>query len=269
MRLQVPQLIAVALILGFAGGCGSDTPSSPTPKVVTTQSVVVSLTAPLIVGGTAQASAVATMSDGTTQAITSGFRSDVSAVATVTDAGMVTAVASGAANIYVVSGGQQGTKGIRVVPSYAGSWSGSYYVTGCSQTGDFRTANMCSYFQTNTVMPYNMNLAQSLDVVQGVTYLGSLQFDQASATIDGGGNLPLSATYREDTMTITCAWNLTGQSAGRLNGTVQQTWRDGAASGEMVVSGTIRDSMRSAGAATGADDRVRDGVSRWQRFIKR
>jgi len=209
------------------------------------------------------------MSNGTTQNITSGFKSDVPGVATVTDSGMVTAVAAGLANIYVVSGGQQGTKNVRVVPSYAGNWSGSYYVTGCSHSGIFALANMCDTFSANRVFPYNMNLSQSGDLVSGAFPLGTLVFSQSSNTIDSGGQLTLNGNYYTGTTTINASWNLTCPTMGRPAGTIQHTWRDNTYSGQLVVTGAIRDSMKTATAAPISGNGMEEALRSWQQFIRR
>jgi hypothetical protein len=265
---------SVALILlavvGFVScGGSSSTPSAPSTPVIATQSIAVTMLSPIAVGNTAQATAVATLSNGSTQALTTGFRSDVPTVATVTDSGLVTSVSAGGANIYVVSGGQQGTKNIRVVPNFAGSWSGSYYVTGCSQTGFYATLNYCSSnFSNNKVFPYNMSLTQTLDTVSGATFLGTLSFGQSSGTVDGGGNIALSGNYYSGSSSIYCSWNLSSSTPGRLAGTVQQTWRDSGVSGQMIITGTIRDSMKTNNAMPTTDTRFEDIVRQWQQLVR-
>jgi hypothetical protein len=267
-QIYLPAAVLVSSLI--VGACGGDSsPSTPSAPVLTTQSVTVTMNSPLAVGASAQATAVATMSSGTTQAITSGFRSDVSSVATVTDSGMVTAVAAGLANIYVVSGGQQGTKNIRVVPSYGGAWSGSYYITGCSHSGIFALANMCDSFAPNKVYPYNMNLSQSGESVSGAFALGTLVFGQSSSTIDGGGQVVLNGTYNSGTTTISGSWTLTCPAAGRLSGTVQHVWRDSVYAGQLVVTGTIRDSMKAANPVSASGNGMEDALHRWQEFVRR
>jgi hypothetical protein len=258
----------LSVVMVFGCGDGSSTPHTPTP-VVTTRSIVVTLPTGMAVGDSVQATASATLSDGSARAITNGFRSDVTSVATVTDAGMVTAVASGRANIYVVSDGQQGTRNIQVNPNYSGNWSGSYYVTSCSHSGDFAAVNFCGSFTPNRVLPYNMSLSQTVDTVTGATYLGSLRFSQASATIGASGEVSLPGTYVEDTLTIACTWDITSPAPGRLNGTVRQVWRDSDAAGEMVVTGTIRDSMKMASAVPTTDSVFAELAQRWLRRIRR
>lgn len=209
------------------------------------------------------------MSNGTTQTLTIGFKSDVPSVATVSDAGLVTAVSAGLTNIYVISGGQQGLRSLRVVPNYAGSWSGSYYITGCSQSGAFATINECSNFTTNKVLPYNMVLTQSLDTVSGTFYLGTLQFGLTSGTMDGSGQIALAANYYSGSLTIYCVWNLSSSTPGRLAGTTQQTWRDSTLSGQMVITGTIRDSSKTNGAMPSTDASFENIVRQWQQLVRR
>ena len=81
----------------------------------------VTLASVLRVGESVQASAVATLDDGSTRSLTTGWRSDVPEVATVTDGGLVTGAAAGHANIYVIAGGVQGLRSLRVVPDYHGT----------------------------------------------------------------------------------------------------------------------------------------------------
>jgi hypothetical protein len=262
MRLVV---IACALAaLGAQFGCGGDSSAPPAPTPLATRSITVTMPAGgLVVGDTQQATASATMSDGTTKALSTGFRSDVPSVATVTDAGMVTAVAAGRANIYLVSEGQQGTANIQVAPNYGGNWSGSYIVNSCSQTGDWASMDFCSTFTTGRVLPYNMSLTQKGLGVSGDFYIGAIPFQQVSATVGGGGELALQGSYVEETFTLACNWDLTSQTAGRLNGSLRQVWRDSEASGELIVTGTIRDSMKLAGGARSGDGAVAAAVQKW------
>src|SRR5262245_62843180 len=129
--------LAVVAMCVIVGGCSGNSKSGPsTAPTADTSARAVNVTlADLIAQGTSlQATATATLASGSTQAVSTGFKSDVPNVATVTDSGSVTAVSMGRANIYVVFGGQQGTKGIRVIPNYQGNWSGRWIVSGCTQT---------------------------------------------------------------------------------------------------------------------------------------
>jgi hypothetical protein len=265
------QVLCAVILLGAQFGCGGKSPAPQAPtSVVTTRSIAVTVpTAMLAIGAVQQASATATMNDGSTRVISTGFRSDVPTVATVTDGGTVTAVGVGRANIYVVSDGQQGTVSLQVTPSFAGVWSGSYFVGSCSQTGDFAAVDLCSTFSPNRVLPYDMILSQKDGVVTGDFYLGAVPFIGASGTLDSAGQLVLPGTFAEDTLTATCTWTLTSPSLGRIEGGVRLTLRASDASGEMVMTGTVRDSMKTARGARTTDAGVADAVRRWLKRSRR
>jgi hypothetical protein len=91
---------------------------------------------------TTQVTATATMSNSQAQVVTAGFQSDTPSVARVSDSGLVTAVAEGRANIFVVYQGRQGLAQVRVMGSplvvtfntFAGYGSGSYTEGGATVT---------------------------------------------------------------------------------------------------------------------------------------
>src|SRR5258705_4892362 len=123
MRRYCCSLPVLVLVL-FAVGCGGDGGSATAPTPSTT-GIVLTLPNTLVVGQTQQATATASLSNGTSTAIATGFRSDSLNVATVSDSGLVTPVSNRNADIYVISGGRQGTANIHVVPGYQGQWRGS------------------------------------------------------------------------------------------------------------------------------------------------
>ena len=95
--MQVLRVSSIAIVMGamvFALGCHSST--APT----TVSSVAVTGTVP-VVGTTSQFKATATMSDNTTQDVTSSasWGSSDNTIATVSSSGVVTGVADGSANI--------------------------------------------------------------------------------------------------------------------------------------------------------------------------
>jgi hypothetical protein len=139
------------------------------------------VSSPLRVGQTTQATGAAALSNGQTQAVTSGWQSDVPSVATVTDAGLVTAVANGRANIYVVSGGQQGLAQVRVVPDLQGRWSGRLQVTACAPSAAWATINFCSEFPAGFSSTFGLSVTQSGELLSAVANYGSLAFPSTSA----------------------------------------------------------------------------------------
>jgi hypothetical protein len=116
----VSATIAIGLI--SCGGGGGDSPTTPSPPTPTVSSV--SVTGPEAAakaGDSAQFTATASFSNGTSQNITSQatWQSSSATVATVTPAGMVTAVAPGEADISASYQSITGRMKITVVPRTA------------------------------------------------------------------------------------------------------------------------------------------------------
>src|SRR5262245_10210871 len=96
--------VLCAALLAACGGSDSGPTAAPSP---TTTSITVTLDNPVKIGDTKQASATATLSNGTSQPLTTGFQSDSPNVATTTPTGAVTGVGNGFATVYIISGGRQ------------------------------------------------------------------------------------------------------------------------------------------------------------------
>ena len=122
------------------------------------------------------------MSNGQTQAVTTGWRSDAPTVATITDGGNLTAVANGEATITVAFGGAQGTKRIRVAPNYDGRWPGMQVINACAATGDF--AGICD--EGGTVVSLSFPVSATMRhpgelLVSGEFMIETLSFPTFSA----------------------------------------------------------------------------------------
>jgi hypothetical protein len=247
MKQNLPSIVVSLFLLSACGG-GGGTPSAPTPTV---QGVTVTSSSDLLfIGASESFSASASLSTGGTQPITNGsWGSDTPGVATVDSSGRVTGVGSGQATIFVDYQGRRGTKLIRGLPNYQGAWSGSYAVTGCTQTGDFARINFCSNFGVNRVLPTNLNLTQDRDRVQGRIFLGSLGGD-ATGPVQGNGQLLLSGAIQDPATTIETSWNLASTTAGRITGTLSFLWRGTGLTGDVRVNADIRDLNRTSGLAS-------------------
>ena len=94
----VASVVPVAMVVTIA--CSGKSSTSPSPPAATITSVSVTGSAPPV-GLTAQLTAMATLSDGTTQSVTSqaAWQSSNPAIATVTNAGLVTGAAPGDVDI--------------------------------------------------------------------------------------------------------------------------------------------------------------------------
>ena len=97
------------------------------------------------------------------EAITPAWTSDNTSVATVDAAGTATGVAAGQATLTASYQGKTATRGLRVIPDYAGRWAGNWGVTSCSVQGDF-VANWCDPVR-NGSFPATLDILQAKDVV--------------------------------------------------------------------------------------------------------
>src|SRR5687767_9143925 len=139
--------------------CGGEGGSAPAAPAATVQTITVNSSSDLVFLGASETfTATASMSNGGSQAVSGGvWGSDAPSAASVESAsGRVTGAASGMATIFVDYQGRRGTKLIRVLPNYQGTWSGSYFIRTCSQSGDFARFNFCSNFPENRVFPTNL-----------------------------------------------------------------------------------------------------------------
>ena len=140
------------------------------------------------VGETGQAVGMAALSNGQAQPVTAGWRSDAPAVATATDAGLVTGVSNGRATIFVVSGGRQGQQVVRIVPDYQGQWNGLLRVTSCTQSGAWASIGFCDDFFVGSTDTFALNLTQSGESVTARANYGTgFVFSPVTAPIDGEG----------------------------------------------------------------------------------
>ena len=245
------RLACVVLASTLLVACGDDSPVGPS---ATAASIAVSVSSPLRMGQTSQASGTASRTNGQSQALTAGWLSDAPGVATTTDAGLVTGVANGRATIYVISGGQQGQQVIRVVPDYQGRWTGGLRVTACTQTGIFATVNLCDSFPAGFTSGYSLALSQAGELMTATADYGSdAVFPAVAAPIqaDGGSTFApmLSITEPGITVTIEAAFAINSTRVGAVNGTVTEVWRVPNVAGEARLTQELVSTTRSSTTA--------------------
>jgi hypothetical protein len=205
-------------------------------------------------GQTAQASGTETLSNSQTRPITSGWQSDAPAVATVTDAGVVTAVANGRATIFVVAGGRQGQQVVRVVPDYQGTWSGALVVTSCTETGIFQQTDFCDEFPTGFTSGYSVGLAQSGEQMTATVSYGPMAvFPGIAAPVRDDGTSTfaptISITDQGLTLTISAGFTVNSTRVGELTGTVTEIWRLPNVTGEGRLVQNITSTTRTSTTA--------------------
>jgi len=241
----------VALVT--AAGCGGG--SSPAQPSGSPSSITVSSSSDqLHVGASETFTATAVLGNGQTQAVTGGtWGGDAPSVAMVEGGtGRVTGAGSGMVTIFVDYQGVRGSKLIRVLPNFQGTWSGSYIVTGCTQTGAFALADVCDdTFSTNRVLPMSMTSTQTRDAVNGQFALGSVA-GSGSGPVQTGGELNFVGTARSGDLSLDTTWSMHSAQPGRITGAARFIARFSGLSGEARIDVTIRDLNRTSSVQTGA-----------------
>jgi hypothetical protein len=248
-RLIGPLLVSSAFVSACSGG--GDSPTTPAP---TTQSITVSGPDRVLIGATETFTATASMSDGSSRAVTSGWAGDAPSVVTVDPStGRVTGVGSGMVTVYVIHEGRQGAKVVRGLPNFQGVWSGSYAVRSCSQSGQVASANLCGdLFTVNRVLPTNLNVTQDSDRVDGRFFLGTIGGD-ISGPIQTDGRYLATGVIRDGSWTVESSWTMESQTAGRITGGFSLLWRFAGASGDARVVADIRDLNRTTSLGGGIE----------------
>lgn len=226
--------------------CKKEAPTSPDIPALILQSITVISSSDFLYIGTSETfTATATMSDGSTKTVIGGVWSgDNPSVATVgASTGQVDIVGSGMVNIFVNYEGKRGSKAIRGLPNYQGTWSGSYVITSCSATGDFLLGGFCSIFSVGTVLPIELNLIQEEDRVEGRFLLGDLGAD-AIGPIETDGHLVLTGSVTSDPFSIEVAMLLQSTTPGQITGNLIQGWLGTGWSGSAMLEVSIQDLNR-------------------------
>jgi len=228
--------------------CKKKLPTTPDIPTVTVSFItVISNSDMLYIGLEEVFTAVMTMSDGSTKAVIGGaWSGDNSSVATVeATTGKVTIVGSGTVNVSVQSEEKQGSKAIRGLPNYQGTWTGSYILDSCNATGDLLEAGFCDIFVVGTVMPIDLVLTQAEDRVIGRFYLGDLSAD-TSGPVATNGQLPLTGLVSSDPFTLDVLLQLQSTMPGQITGTVGMLWLTTEFSGNGQLLCSILDLNRTS-----------------------
>lgn len=241
---MVHRALLVAALSGLSACGGGSSPSAPTPSptpTATTVSVSINPSTDILkVQGTETFTVTATMSDGSSKAVSGTWASDATGIATMDAAGKVTGVAPGQASISVAYEGVRASRTIRVVPDYQGAWTGDYRVLSCQDSGDFRNEDWCRSALEDGVIKVSMTLTQSRDTVSG-TWVHDVMAGAAQGTIEVDGTLVLSGTGKLDSipMTIT-GWRSRSADNKGQTGKFTLTFTSSVWSGSSQASVEIR-----------------------------
>jgi hypothetical protein len=244
--------VSCAAALSSACGSSSGLDSKLAPTGVTLTSLTISVATPSVGGGT-QATATATFSNGSNSAVASGFGSDTPSVATVTSGGAVTGVAIGDVTIFVDYQGMRASKKVHVLPSYSGTFVGSYSVTACSETGGFVSTNPDDDFCTGLVGLTGAIALQSTQPADLTTLTGLFQL--GGVVGNGGGAVSSSGvmTYSGSASSSTTRLEFrnfiaTSPSPGRITGSFELVFTDSTLAGQGVITGSNLDMTRQSSA---------------------
>ena len=267
--------LLIALPFALFAACSEDSspsaPSSTTTSPATT-AVTVTVSDPVRMGQTAQATGSETLTGGQTRSITSGWLTDAPAIATVTNTGLVTGVANGRATIYVVAGGRQGQQVVRVVPDYHGRWSGGLRVTSCTENGLFASLGFCKEFAAaGETYGYDLSLSQSgTQMAAVVDYGAPWLFPSVTAAIrdDGTSSFAPTVSVNESgvTLSLDATFNINSARTGELTGTVNEVWRIPNFSGEGRLT---QDIVSTSRVSTATRSRIGDGNVRQLRLLRK
>jgi len=135
------------------------------------------------------------------------------------------------------------------IPNYSGTWSGTYLISGCNQTGGIALANVCGTLGSSA--PYTFSLTESGRNVSGSFALGTISFPSTGGTIATDGSLALSGTSVSNDITIVVNWAL-NMPTTVMTGTITQIWTSNVLSGQVNVVGTISNATRTAAVVRSA-----------------
>lgn len=158
-------------------------------------------------------------------------------------------IASVAALSIVACGGGSGPAAPSpgpTIPSYAGTWTGTYLVSSCTNSGFFADATFCSGV-LSTIASVTFTLAQSDRTVTGTFKLGSLVSSQATATVATDGSLTIVAPVQDGVFSIATTWTVQQLATAALTGQTQQVWTASGQTGGATLQGSIVNVTRTSG----------------------
>lgn len=238
------------LVVGIAGwfvaACGGGPTRPGGQNDASVNSITVTLRDVVLVGTTAVATGTATLNNNQTQAVTTGWRSDAPAVASVTDGGTVTGRSNGEATIIASSGGREGVKKVRVAPHYDGRWQGMQIVTACVATGAL--AGLCEEDGGSIGLPFPIALTAKHPTdlsVEGEFTVEALLFPTFSTQIAADGGIAFGSTTTEDGVRANVSWQMNSTENGRATGTIREVYSVPGISGELIYDSNLSAFTRS------------------------
>jgi hypothetical protein len=194
MEFCIKRLVSVSFALGvglLVGACANSssptTASSSTTPAITLTGLNPSRVETMLQIGQAQMYQLTNVPS--TSVIT--WTSNAPNVLTVDSTGNATGISSGDATLMAsADSGQSATLVVQVVPVYAGTWTGSVTVVGCTDLVGFTAAGYCAH-NMGAVQAFTMSLSQT-NSSTGNVVSGTFTKGEGGNTLSGsvsGGNL--------------------------------------------------------------------------------
>lgn len=237
-------LVAVTLIIGGCGGSGGSS-TAPTGAVAAP-----SITTPNTMIYIGQTITFTASGSGT---ITWG--GDSPAVATIDGpTGKVTGVSTGDETIWAQNSAGRTTRLVHALPSFGGTWSGTYAITGCQSQLDWTQFGFCNTIPAGSALPIALSILQTQDQVSGGNFaLGQDVGNLNPTTVTSAGELPITGLFAGVNGTVTTNINIgnalwDSKQAGTITGTFDQTWsQTGGLAGSAILNCSINLLTRTGG----------------------
>jgi hypothetical protein len=131
------------------------------------------------------------------------------------------------------------------IPNYGGTWSGSYVITSCNQTGGIAVFDFCN--ATASPAPFTLSFTQNGRSVAGRFSLAAVQFEGVSSTVAPDGSLTITGNNLTNGLSIVATWTLNRSAPSMpLSGTLAQIWTAVTlVSGQVNILATITNTSQA------------------------
>lgn len=172
--------------------------------------------------------AVATYTDGTMETVSPTWTSSDMAVATIDSGGRLSGLSHGSTTLTATHEGRNGTKTVQVVNNYAGTWTGTYIIRACDQSGVFIEAEWCEGLGgAGAILPIMLAFSQSGDdqrQMSGSITLGTGITGNITGSVRADGALVLEGSFTIEADGVTFEFTFGGWTT-RLIAPGQMTGR--------------------------------------------
>ncbi len=181
---------------------------------------------------------------------------DAPAVATVdATTGRVSGVGNGRVTIWAENAGGRTTRLLRGLPSFAGTWRGTYAVTRCQSSGQWRSVvEFCDEFRVGEILTVAFAMTQTDDrVTEGTFNLGDLPNGSLTpSVVSESGGLALTGNATPDPSVTIALENvrLESAAAGTMTGLFEQVWASPGLTGTGRLDCELRGMTRTGGGPT-------------------